>query len=366
VSFRDFDGIRRPVTRWGATAEAEARLRAALADRAGPSVGELTPASRVSEAAVVWLSEVEASVCAAGTKSRYRAAVRGHVVPALAGLCLGELRVTIIDRALAAIRDRHGPGAARTARCALSGIGAVAVRHRALRFNPVRDTAPISYPRRPVRALTVAETVDLVAKLRADVRAVRLDLPDFVEFLLGTGMRIGEVAAVRDQVHDLTAGTVRVEATVVRVPGAGLRIEAHTKTPASRRTLALPGNVIAMVRDRAVGGREAPDGVVFPSPRRMLRDPSNTQADLRAVLDGVGYGWVTSNNFRKTVATRLDEVGLTAREIADQLGHGPPVDDPRRLPRPSPVGQRRCRRRARSRSCQPGGLLVVVCSFLVL
>jgi hypothetical protein len=204
------------------------------------------------------------------------------------------------------------------------------------------------------------------AKLRADVRAVRLDLPDFVEFLLGTGMRIGEVAAVRDQVHDLTAGTVRVEATVVRVPGAGLRIEAHTKTPASRRTLALPGNVIAMVRDRAVGGREAPDGVVFPSPRRMLRDPSNTQADLRAVLDGVGYGWVTSNNFRKTVATRLDEVGLTAREIADQLGHGPPVDDPRRLPRPSPVGQRRCRRRARSRSCQPGGLLVVVCSFLVL
>jgi integrase len=45
---------------------------------------------------------------------------------------------------------------------------------------------------------------------------------------------------------------------------------------------------------------------------------------LRAVLDGVGYGWVTSNNFRKTVATRLDEVGLTAREIADQLGHARP------------------------------------------
>lgn len=31
---------------------------------------------------------------------------------------------------------------------------------------------------------------------------MRLDLPDFVEVVLGTGMRIGEAAAVRDQVMD--------------------------------------------------------------------------------------------------------------------------------------------------------------------
>ena len=34
--------------------------------------------------------------------------------------------------------------------------------------------------------------------------------------------------------------------------------------------------------------------------------------------------WVTSHTFRKTVATRLDEAGFTARQVADQLGHANP------------------------------------------
>jgi integrase len=37
-----------------------------------------------------------------------------------------------------------------------------------------------------------------------------------------------------------------------------------------------------------------------------------------------GYEWVTFRTFRKTVATRLDEAGLTARQIADILGHAHP------------------------------------------
>jgi integrase len=187
-----------------------------------------------------------------------------------------------------------------------------------------------------VRALTVVEAADLTARLRADARAMRLDLPDFVEFMLGTGMRIGEAAAVRDQVLDLTARTVRVEATVVRVPGIGLRLQPQTKTPASRRTLALPAHLIAMLRHRATVGRDqGPYGVVFPSPMRMVRDPSNTQADLRAVLDDLGYGWVSSHTFRKTVATRLDEAGMSARQIADHLGHARQIADHLGHARPS-------------------------------
>jgi len=63
---------------------------------------------------------------------------------------------------------------------------------------------------------------------------------------------------------------------------------------------------------------------VFCSPTRQLRDPSNTQADLRAALDRAGYPWVTSHTFRKTVASRLDDAGFSIRHIADQLGHARP------------------------------------------
>ncbi|MCE0765819.1 tyrosine-type recombinase/integrase [Pseudonocardia kujensis] len=34
-----------------------------------------------------------------------------------------------------------------------------------------------------------------------------------------------------------------------------------------------------------------------------------------------GYDWVTSHVYRKTVATLMDQAGLTARQAADQLGH---------------------------------------------
>jgi integrase len=114
----------------------------------------------------------------------------------------------------------------------------MAVRHRAMPFNPVRDSRPIGCPRKPVRALTEGECADLLSRLRADPEAVRLDLPDFVEFMLGTGLRIGEAAAVRTSVLDLDAGTVHVNATVVRVAGRGLQIQLRTKTAGSERFLA--------------------------------------------------------------------------------------------------------------------------------
>ena len=37
-----------------------------------------------------------------------------------------------------------------------------------------------------------------------------------------------------------------------------------------------------------------------------------------------GFDWVTSHSFRKTTATLLDQAGLSARVIADQLGHARP------------------------------------------
>ncbi len=63
---------------------------------------------------------------------------------------------------------------------------------------------------------------------------------------------------------------------------------------------------------------------MFPSPKGGLRDPSNTQADLRDAFTFAGYPWVTSHVSRKTVATLMDEAGRTAREVADQLGHAHP------------------------------------------
>ena len=80
------------------------------------------------------------------------------------------------------------------------------------------------------RALSVGEATDLRAKLHADPQAQRWDLVDLSDFVLATGLRIGEATAVRWDDFDLDAGTVAVRGTVVRITGVGLRI----KSPRAR------------------------------------------------------------------------------------------------------------------------------------
>ena len=119
---------------------------------------------------------------------------------------------------------------------------------------------------------------------------------------------------------DLTARTLTVEATVVRLRGAGLHRKPEPKTAASNRVLTLPGWCVQMLALRYEAFGPAPAAPVFPSPKGMLRDPSRTrQQHLKDAFRNAGFEWATSHVLRKTVANILDSSGLSAREIADQL-----------------------------------------------
>jgi integrase len=328
ASFRDLDGRRRYVVRNGPTrAQAERRLREALRDRGSAEIPPVPVDSRLSAMAALWLAEVDDSELAAGTKRLYRFVVNAYVLPGLGELRLREVTVPAIDRLLASVHVDHGPGAAKSARSVLSGILGLAVRHGLLTTNPVRDATARRTGRtaRGPRALTVEEANLLQARLAADPAAARRDLPDLVAFLLGTGLRIGEACALRPLDVDLDAATLTVTGTVIRERGRGLLIQDVPKTTAGRRTIALPPRTVELLQRRLTAPATGEDDpVIFPSPNGRLRDPSNTSGDLREALDRAGFPWATSHTFRKTVATRLDDAGLSARQIADHLGHSRP------------------------------------------
>jgi integrase len=69
-----------------------------------------------------------------------------------------------------------------------------------------------------------------------------------------------------------------------------------------------------------------PVGLIFPPLLGEARNPSNANRDLKATLIRIdpSLEWVTSHTWRKTVVTRLDEAGLSARAIADHVGHAKP------------------------------------------
>jgi integrase len=51
---------------------------------------------------------------------------------------------------------------------------------------------------------------------------------------------------------------------------------------------------------------------VFCSVVDGLRDRDNTIGDRRNALNAAGFEWVTSHTFRRTVATLMDQSGLSA------------------------------------------------------
>jgi len=92
------------------------------------------------------------------------------------------------------------------------------------------------------------------------------------------------------------------------------------KSRASERGLLLPAWCVRMLRARRVR-LGAFDGPVFADARGGWRDRSNVGAAFRRVREGSEFEWVKTHTYRKTVATLLDQVGSSARMIADQLGH---------------------------------------------
>ncbi len=137
-----------------------------------------------------------------------------------------------------------------------------------------------------------------------------------------TGLRIGEATAVTWDALDQETGTVEVRGTVVRIKGKGVSTRWKPKSRSGYRTLELSSWAPTMLRERRAAVPDA-DGQapVFPAVMGGLRDPSNTQADLRDIVARAGPGWVTSHVCRTTVATLTDDAGLSARQAADQLGH---------------------------------------------
>ncbi|MBP2369731.1 site-specific integrase [Pseudonocardia parietis] len=328
TQFRDHDGVIRHVERVGwSQAGAQQVLLAALRDRGKASrSGEITGDMSVRELGELWLAEIERAVGlgkrSPNTLALYRLQFDRHVRDGIGRLRVRELSTGRLDRFVVEVHDRHGTAAAKTVRTVLSGMVGLAVRHDAMDRNPVRDVGRIESNRSSTRALTLPEAIELRGYLHEDEKCQNLDLVDLTDFMLATGLRIGEATAVTWDALDLDAGTVEVRGTVIRIKGQGLSIKWKPKSKSGYRTLELSSWAVTMLRERRSAASNAVGGdPVFPAVMGGLRDPSNTQADLRDIFARAGYGWVTSHVYRKTVATLMDDAGLSARQAADQLGH---------------------------------------------
>lgn len=330
--FRDSDGVTRLMQRRGKTpAEAERNLVRALRLRLAPSSEDLTGSTSVAALADRWLDSK--TRLAEGSVRIYRNAIDKHIAPGLGSVRLEEATVPRLDRFVTALARSSGHGTAKAAHVVLSGMFTLAARHGAVRSNPMSDVPAPEKPKRRARAS--APDLAAVRGIRArfemwdagteprddeDRRPRRpraSDLLDTTNMIVGTGIRTGELLALRWDALDLTGRTVTVRRTIATDRESRFFVQEFTKSEAGYRELELPPEVVDMLIRRRVASYSE---FVFPSSVGTFRHPNNYRTAWRAALQGTEWQGVTPKSFRKTVATVLrDELGIDAAR--DQLGH---------------------------------------------
>ena len=222
------------------------------------------------------------------------------------------------------------------ARSIVSGICGLACRRDVLAHNPVRDVSSVRQRRGSRDALSLEAARQFLALATYHDKSVRRDLLPMAMAMIGTGARVGEMCALTWDALKLDQELLEVRGTTVRLKGKGTLVKPVKPSPKSEagfRTLRLPGWLVQLLQMRSEHPRDAiteipltTGGVwhaspVFPSEYGYLRDRRNTAADLKELFEFCGLESASSHLLRRTVATLMDEAGLSPRAGADQLGH---------------------------------------------
>ena len=141
---------------------------------------------------------------------------------------------------------------------------------------------------------------------------------------LATGMRIGELCALRWQDIDLRAGTVRVENTISRIyrPKSGgpstVLVTGKPKTPSSRREIPISDDLSVLLL-RLSHGRTGADYVLTAGPKPT--EPRAYRNHFNSFQDSLGIERRNFHALRHTFATRCIEAGFDAKTVSALLGH---------------------------------------------
>ena len=342
--YRDSDGITRRVTAVGKNKTvAISNLKQTIEDRRGIGSADLTADSCISVLAEAWFKKLQETDSAEGTKDAYRDTIDRHITPGIGKLRIREATTGRLDKFLSQTAKKTtktitstkgverevsfgGPVAAKQCRTVLTSIFSMAVRYELMDVNPVRETTLPVAKKTKVRAMTPEEfnemREDIIEWMQTPVMGPGRDqdLIDIVDALMGTGVRPGEVLALRwHEDIDLASDTptVEISGTVKRTKKEGLHRQPFPKSESSERVLKLPPFTVTMLRARKL--KSARSKFVFPNRDGELREPANFNRLWRSAL-GEKWDWVTPKSMRAAVATMIARE-LGSEVASKQLGH---------------------------------------------
>jgi integrase len=249
------------------------------------------------------------------TRAHYESILRIHVLPAFADQPIGAITPAIVRRFIAARTDiGAAPGTVRSVRKVLRLVLATAVQDGALRSNPCDGVRVPASPRAEMVFLT-ADQVETLAT------AIDERYSTLIRLAAYTGLRAGEICALRIGRVDLETNRITVAESVTEVPVHGLYFS-EPKTY-EHRSVTLPTFLADELLEHLVGRPNDPRAFVFTSPegstlnhknfyRRHFK-PTVANADLPPAM--------RFHDLRHTCAALCISLGAHPKAIQERLGH---------------------------------------------
>lgn len=328
---RDEQGQRRQ--KWhsvkGTRRDAEAELARLLNDFNLGSYVEPTKLT-VDDFCQTWLRDFAKRSVSAKTYERYRSLLLGNVAPVIGHVRLSKLSPLQIQSFYTGLletgrRDGKGGLSAQTVvhihRLMHKAFGQ-AVRWQLLSRNILDAVEPPRVQHTQMKALDDAEVKDLLDLTR------NKPLYGPVLIALATGLRRGEILALKWPEVDFEGGQVRVVASMEQTK-AGLRLKAP-KTAKSRRSVTLPQFAINYLRDLKktqaeerlrVGSVYDNQDFVFAREDGSPVKPDTLSTNFATMIRRSNLPHVRFHDLRHTHATQLLVQGVNPKVVSERLGH---------------------------------------------
>ncbi|WP_206446478.1 tyrosine-type recombinase/integrase [Agrococcus sp. KRD186] len=312
----------------------------------------LTRASTLHEMVACWLeSECHSGSIESASAASMAGHIRNHIAETIGVRRLDELNAYLLDRHLLLARRRFNPSVVRRTRSILIRALRLATVYGLITENFAELTRPVRLPSNAPIALSLDDIALVRARLRTWVTAGPntstvnpRQLRAIVEVALGTGLRLGELLALKVSAIDFESAQLCVEATVAWSPERGVRVEERLKRARQRRVLPLPPFALAAIHD-AITSRSVDSELVFADSRgRVITSNAARQSlgrfmretDLVDDFESIEAEDFKFKTLRSTVATHLARQ-LSLEDVRDQLGHASVATTARSYVAPLPM-----------------------------
>lgn len=251
-----------------------------------------------------------------------------QIAPHIGAKPLQKLSAVDVEQWQAALRTQVSARTIGHAHRVLSHALRDAVRHRLVVENVASAQGAPKVEESEVEVVPHERIGELVDKLRGRTMYAQAITSLF------TGMRRGEVLALRWQSVDLGGAQITVAEALEETKGSGVQVK-PPKSKAGRRTISLPAIVVDALREHrreqlelrmALGiGKMPDDALVFPAPLKGgYQSPRAFSKEWARVATAIAFGSVTFHALRHTHASQLIDAGVDIVTISRRLGHAKP------------------------------------------